>query len=448
MEKRSLMIHQQKAVTYLQENRKKGYGGALFMEMRLGKTLTMIRFLESEPEFKKAPILILCPNSVKYTWGFELEEEGIIDYLVVQGTRKQKEEDLQYEYRYVICNYESAERLELHLYTWGAIVADESIYMANPKANISKYLLRNFSLTSYRYILCGNPAPESALQYFNQMMFYYGSFMSCNNYWSYREHYFNKDYSGYKWYIKPKLKTKIYKEIRREAFTLTREEAGVGSKKFYQKLKVPTTKKQMKAYYQMKENFEADGISTKYAPVKVMFMHKIAGGSNLKMDSWHSREKMKLLLELVKFEYPNQKILVWFKYLHEIREVSRYLTYHDVPALTIFGEDPIEERKRKREIFFKDPSLQICCMTIKSMRTGIDMSIADTAIYYSNEFSWDLRSQSEDRIISPKQKKPKMFIDLCSDKTVDFDIVDLLRGKKINSRFFMSALYEKILERK
>jgi hypothetical protein len=304
--------------------------------------------------------------------------------------------------------------------------------------------MNKFLPIKYKFVLCGMPAPETELQYFNQLSFVYGSFVGCRSYWQFRYKYFYL--RQFKWFPNPGFKKTLYQELRKAAYILTRADAGIGGKKLYQKIRIPITEDQRRAYNEMLNHFSADGIETKYSTAKYIFLHQIAGGVRLTKDGWHSKEKFNAVVDLLNEELTGQSVVIWFRYLHEVNEMKKILDDNSIPSLLITGKvTPIE-----REILrgkFKRGEIKIALMTIKAMRTGTDWSRATTAIYFSNEFSWDLRAQSEDRIIHPQEREPKLLIDLCTDRTVDFDIVELLRGKKIDSQFFMSSLYQRVLER-
>jgi len=441
------MPHQSRCLEYLTESQQEGVGGVLYLEQRLGKTFIMIRHLKAYEELTQTSALIVCPNSVKDVWAYELEIENENDFVILSGTKKQRLKLLENNYKYVIVNYESVSKLDLHLYEWSSVILDESIYIANPKSQRTKYFLNSFLHIQFKYILCGAPAPESMLQYFSQVRFVFKHFMLHANFYTYRLE--NFQHVGHRWMPKRGHKKDVYKYLRKNCFTLTRVESGLGSKKLYQIIKVAPTESQKKAYNKMFRDFEADGIFTKYAPVKYLYLHKISGGVNLNMEEWHSYEKFHRVVELLQEELKGQQVLIWFKYKHEIKQMENILSM--VPLLRnkflmITGDTPRTGRTMLRKAFNRK-EYNIALLTIKANRTGNDWSSANTAIYYSNETSNDLRSQSEDRLIHPKIKEPKLIIDICTDGSLDLDIVALLKGKKLNSEFFMSSLYEQILNR-
>ena len=88
--------------------------------------------------------------------------------------------------------------------------------------------------------------------------------------------------------------------------------------------------------------------------------------------------------------------------------------------------------------------INVAILTIASSAKGQDWSVADTAIYYSNEYSNDLRSQSEDRICHPKKKLPLLIIDLNTESSIDEKVRKILKDKNFDSRMFMSRLIKEL----
>jgi SNF2 family DNA or RNA helicase len=108
--RKTLKPHQERAVDYLLQNP----CGALFMEMRLGKTLTAIRALRRQEIF--AEVLIVSPYSVMDTWENELRDDGI-DCQVLRGPRNQRLDEFRRKGEkpgWIVSNFESVERLNLH----------------------------------------------------------------------------------------------------------------------------------------------------------------------------------------------------------------------------------------------------------------------------------------------------------------------------------------------
>ena len=171
-----------------------------------------------------------------------------------------------------------------------------------------------------------------------------------------------------------------------------------------------------------------------------MSLSYIAGG--ISCEDSHtliSENKLNELKYLLRSELRGQKVLVWCRFLAEQAFIEAYLREHHIATLTINGNTEIKKRSDIRQIFING-DIDVCVMTISSSAKGLDWSVADTSIYYSNEFSNDLRSQSEDRTFHPEKNKPALIIDLVTKDSVDEELLALLKEKSFNSRLLMSQL--------
>ena len=105
----------------------------------------------------------------------------------------------------------------------------------------------------------------------------------------------------------------------------------------------------------------------------------------------------------------------------------------------MFSLSSLETPKSDAEKFEKK-RLQIICAQGRCGQYGLDWSVADTAIYYSNWYDGEIRQQSEDRIVHPKKKEPLLYIDLVAEDSIDEEVVAILKRKKLNAREFAVEL--------
>jgi superfamily II DNA or RNA helicase len=113
----------------------------------------------------------------------------------------------------------------------------------------------------------------------------------------------------------------------------------------------------------------------------------------------------------------------------------------------LLGEQSFEQRQVVQAQFMSQ-HFQILCAQVAVGSHGIDLSVADTAIYYSNTYSAEKRGQSEDRIVHPQKTHPVLYIDLVTNNTVDQDCETALREKRVHGKLFTSALRAAHLERR
>lgn len=455
---RSFMPHQQKAFDYAKNLARI----ALFMEMRLGKTLVAIRWAE---HMKRKRVLVVAPLSVLVSWEEELFKEGYAyeDICWLQGSQEERYllATGNQEATWFLANYEgllennpnynpdlsrginSKKRVgsSVLYQDWDCIILDESTRIRNPKAMTTQHLVADSNHIPHKAILTGLPAPESPLDYFEQFRFLHGGFMHCNSYWYFRKRYFRS--YGYDWMCNKHVKGLIKESVKQLAFVMTRTQAGIGSKKIYERRIVPMNANQRKLYDEVVRGFqythEGETTETKWVPVKYLWMQQIAGGftpdgKNL------SHAKLHEILELLKGELKNEPVVIWFRYDCEVQFVSQALQAKGFSVGIFTGNDKTGDH------LFKGGRIQVLCAQQRCGQYGLDWSRASTAIYYSNYYDGEVRAQSEDRIVHPKKSEPLLYLDLVSEKSIDQHVVDLLREKKLNAKQFSMELAERMVE--
>ena len=438
---RTLRPYQAEAVEYLLSHR----CAALFMEMRLGKTLVVVRALQ-ELDLPGC-ILVVAPMVGLWAWKRELDLEGI-PHVRIQGSRDQRTA-LAGQQAWNIINYEALRATPGILnINWSAIVLDESRRIANPRAQITRLLQKFSNPCTRRILLSGNPAPEGPEEFFEQMRFLFGRFLGCTNFWQFRQAFF-APCGPYEWVPRPTAVSRIKAAVHSSAFMLTRKDAGISTLKIYERRTVQLKKDGRKLYEQILKEFAGSwgnkDFSTKWVPVQYMWLQQVASGF-LGNDLVESA-KFDELVSLLTGELCAEQVVVWFRFNSGLAEAERRLRKAGVTSGKILGEVVPAEREQRIDAF-RAGRIRVLLCQIKAAKEAIDLSVASTAIYFSNSHSLDERVQSEDRILSTQKTDPLLYLDLVTEGTVDEDIVDLLQDKKVEARFFLSSLLKKLLSRR
>lgn len=448
---RKFMPHQVKAFNYAKPLARI----ALFMEMRLGKTMVTIRWAEHN---KLCPNLVIAPLSVLPSWEEELLEEGYAyeDICWLWGKKPEEVEHLFHNSgaTWFLINYEAllepnpnynpdSKRSRKMIggstlkHNWASLILDESTRIRNPQAETTRHLVDDCFRIGYRAILSGLPAPESPLDYYEQFNFLHGNFMHCPNYWIFRRKWFME--CGYDYVPSRFAKDQIKKEVQTRAFVLTRKQAGIGSKKIFSKRYVEMNPTQKRLYKEIEKGFEyeyeGERKETKWIPVKYLWYGMIAGGFTPE-GKLVSDAKLQELINLFRGELKNEPTVIWFRYNQEIEYISRALQEKGFTVGVFTGSNKTGSDK------FKSGKVQILCAQARCGQYGIDWSRSSTAIYYSNYYDGEVRYQSEDRIVHPKKREPVLYIDLVTKGSIDESVIKILREKKINSKQFAMKLVQ------
>lgn len=413
---------------------------ALFMEMRLGKSMVAIRWLKrlSPPESGRA--VIVAPLSVVPNWVEELELEGF-NGIPLLGPRPKKIAILEENPTgWFVTNYETfVSNPDLLLdFDWDAIILDESTRIKDPRSKTTKTFLAAAEDVPFKALLTGYPAPESYLDYFCQMKFLFGQFMGCSNYYQYRETFFLNAADGYDWVPKLKFRSKLADALKKRSFFLNRKKAGVGPIKVRERRLLDLGAKEQQAYKAIEKEFRFEDRTTKWSPVVYAWCCRYAGGFGAEGKLIH-RRKYQELVNLLASELKGQQVVVWFRFNSELFGVAELLRESKYKVSTITGADKPQDRFKIAKAFNRGET-QLCLVQLKCGKFGMDLSGADTAMYYSNPLALEERVQSEDRILKVDKKTPLLFIDLVVRDTVDEDISDALREKKINAAVLLNKL--------
>jgi len=410
-----------------------------FMEMRLGKSLSVKWWAQS---FSPENVLIVGPLSTLSSWQDELDLEGIVP-IVLSGKSSARLVTSRAYSGWFLINYEGLRLApEIADEPWDAVILDESTRIRNPRAQITKLCLNSFGHVPNRAVLSGLPNPESLMDYWCQMAFLFDGWLGCSNYYHFRSKYFQKGNSKWSWLPKKGTRHAINVALETDAFQLTRAQAGIGSKKVFERRVIPMNDRQQKAHDLALKHMELelDGqiVETKWVISRIIWLARIAGGFH-PLGPLLGDGKIKELVSLLTGELVKEQVLVWFRFRQEIDHVETALRKAKVSFDVIHGGVPPEKRRGVRQRF-KKGDVRVLLLQVQTGRFGLDLSASSTAIYYSNTYVGEDRAQSEDRLVHPKKNEPLLYIDLVSKGSIDQEIVAKVRMKKSLSKLMMTEI--------
>jgi SNF2 family DNA or RNA helicase len=430
---------------------------ALYMEMRLGKSIVAVRWAKGIPKLRK--ILLLAPIAAIPDWCVELDNEGEY-FFDLTGLDKRDRLDIvrippRTARTWYLINYESLRNTPEFWedISWGAIVADESSLFRNPKAATTKIMVNKFANVRYRAVLSGTPNPESPLDYFSQMQFLNGEFCGFHNFWSFRERLFKPDRMGWKWQPRTGTRERIKNELDLLTFQRTRKQAKIGPGAVEERRMVEPTPEQARAFKDLKKKFEwkdeasGETLETQWATVREVWMQRIAGGFSPDRQNPRmiSPVKTQELIRLLEGDLKGQSVVVWFRFLEEMMYVQKVIGEKYKVGM-IYGDVNKVERAEVRRAF-DTGKIQVLLMQIDTGRFAMNLSKADTAIYYSFTYSLEKHLQSKDRIVHMRKDYPLLYIHLMTKGSPDEDVIDALKDKNQTSAQFRNRLMESIQAR-
>lgn len=438
MELRPLFKHQQAAYEYgmRQQN------PALFMDMRLGKSIVTIRICKDRGLER---VLVVAPKTALIGWYDELQNEGVrrVGFLPSRNKAEQRREK---HMRWFLTSFEYFMRHpELEHMGFDALVIDESTRLKNPTAKITKMACKHWR-HCVRFALSGMPAPEDVLEYVPQFLFLNGSLFGESSFWKFREKHCIPPvgFGSYNWNLGKRASRRLKAYIADNAFICTRQAAGLEKVKLYEKRIISQTENQKRAMASLFKSFEYKGHSTKWRVATATWAAQISGG--LWKGVLYNRNKFRELLSLLEGELQEEVVVVFFRFSAEIKYVQSLLRKSSISFRTIDGAtgDSEKDAISRGYRFGKRPKQRVVLCQIKCVKYALDLAAASTAIYYSNSFSLEERVQSEQRILHLKKDDPLLYVDLIVEGTMDEEIHAALSEKRLNAKNFLKQALENI----
>jgi SNF2 family DNA or RNA helicase len=151
---------------------------------------------------------------------------------------------------------------------------------------------------------------------------------------------------------------------------------------------------------------------------------------------------LKLLKLLTK--YDSDKTIIWCKYRHEMDDVKEALLrrYPASEIVDFHGGVPVKMRQEHIERFRGDGRFMIANKRCGGY--GLNLQFCHQMIYYSNDFNWGTRSQSEARVHRLGQEHEVIIDDIFASAKIDVRILDNLDRKGNLSESFKHALKSRV----
>ena len=436
---------------------------ALLMEMGTGKTKVIIDNVAALWEDGQiSSVLILAPKSVTYNWIDELKlhmpdrvaymadvwEAGMGKGRTFEVERLQHMSD--YDLRIAImgvegiwCDnaYDWAERF-IDRTTF--MVVDESTTLKNPKAKRTVAACTLGRRASYRRILTGLPVPQGPLDLYAQCEFLEQGALGYNSFTAFKSVYAITrlvDLGGRKKFnqiIGYRNIDDLTKRLSRFSFIAKKDECLDLPPKIYNRVNVPLSNEQRRAYVSMREDAVAelqDGSLCIAGEIitRMLRLHQITCGylpdENGKLHPLKN-DRMRVLLDEV---LPNVagNAIIWTHFIHSILMIATEMRerYGHEAVATFYGATPSKDRQQiVRDFQNKKHPLRFIIAN-KTAAYGLTLTAATNMIYYTNQWSLDVRLQSEDRAHRSGLHHAVTYTDLVSPGTIDVPILRALRAK-------------------
>lgn len=314
-------------------------------------------------------------------------------------------------------------------------ILDESTRIKSMKAKRTKKVIRLGKLADYRRIASGAPVTQGLEDLYTQCAFLDPGLLGFSSYYAYRNYYcitmpIPGAMRGAVQILGYRNQDKLQKKLTKFASIATKKDCLDLPDKIHTKREIDLTEEQQRIYKQLAEDFyaEVDGgeIDAALAIVRLMRMQQVLSGFLPNEDGEIVEipsKRIDVLKDVV--EEAQGKIIIWARFREDIRRIAK--AFPD--AVTYYGDTSKSDRADAIEKFVRG-DCRIFIGNPTAAGTGLNLAVAQTVIYYSNDFNADTRWQSEDRAHRIGMSGPVTYIDFISPGTIDEHIVKALRNKK------------------
>lgn len=431
--------HQQRAMAFAL----KKPAAMLALEMGCGKTLTTICLLQA---WQARMNLIICPKSVTGVWRREFGKHCGVSHQVVilEGSSKQKAAMLEqgklkarsYGLNAFVINYESSWREfigeALQSTMWDCVVCDESHRIKEMSSNQSKFAATLSTVSHRRLALTGTVMPRGApIEVLGQYRFLEPALFGTKKS-SFQDKFCN---------MSSKIPNKVDSYKNQEEFTETFSKiafriksADVLTLPDIQQITIPVTleSKTRNYYEKMKKEciveLESGAVTAKNAAIKVMRLHQIACGHSKTEEGEIVRlgtEKQEVLLDMIEDIAENEPVVVFCKFIEDLRQIESVAK----KLGRVYGEIS-GSRKDLTPNATMPENIQVMGVQVKAGGTGLDLTRARYAFWFSACDTWGDFDQANARIHRPGQTRPVVIYHLAATATVDIKIYRSLRNQQ------------------
>ena len=433
---KELRPYQQEAVEKF-----RGCPSAFFaMEMRLGKTLASIRWVCGE--VPSGVVLVAAPLAVLISWKDELDSEGhayldLTDFPTADRAGLLSVLSGGSKVRFALINYEGLRGREDMLLTASAWLLDESTVLKGHRSSIARTFMRVAEdYKGPRACLSGMPAPQCVSELWTQMAIISGGkWLGFSNYYSFMQRMSRT--IAYQTFFSKAKKFRIKQQFHKDAYVLSRKEAGIQETWVITKRSQPMPPAVAKLYQEILKTWAIPGLApeigeTKYGMVITGWLRRLCGGflPKTELPCW----KYKDLRYLLAHDLRNESVVVWCAFNDEIFRLNREL---GLPYLC--GQTPKKDREKVQRSF-QSGEIRVLVVQIALGKFGIRLDRADVAVYFSNAFSCEKKQQSKDRIVNVTKGKSLLRIEYVTKDSIEEDVLALLEDQNDASRDLLSRI--------
>lgn len=416
--------HQQQGTRFLRSRN----AAALFDEQGLGKSKQLVDAVAQDIHAGAVDAaLIICPNTLKTTWGEEIERHSSLPYAISgAGKTARRQAFRSLKAAFYIINYEAVttELVSLRAllrFKRIVLVLDESHRIKTPGAKITRAVLALRSDAAKRYIMTGTPVANRPDDLWSQLFFLDdGASLGCT-FEVFKARY--RSGPGYR----------RIDEIRDRlaSISLRREKEGTIAlpPKTVTRVAIKLSGAQLAMYDCLRSelelwvhNLSGEQVLAQAENIlsRLVRLAQLASNPAL-LDAKYAETPAKFyaLDEIVALckEQSAGKTIVWTSFVPNIPLLASRYRY--LKPVTLFGDMDGKSRDNAINAFKQDATVRIMIANPAAAREGLTLTEARTAVYLDRTFNLVDYLQSQDRIHRMSQIHPCEILLLIAERTID-----------------------------
>ena len=416
---------------------------ACFNEQRTGKTPTALETIKLR-HLEDKRILIITTASSVYQWKEEYEKWLKKPCEICIGTPTAKRKAVERWTHGLIISLDSFKETSnrsgltepILQKKPKMIILDEAHKIKNPKTASAKAIFKTTHIP-YRLALTGTPAQGRPYDVYSILKFLFPE--DFHGFWKFIEEYFIIEDKTI--YVAGKPRTiKTYEEFKPgkqhelqellSTFSTQRKRNTVMSwlpDKFYERIRLDTTKEQKKYLNDLEETYRTENIVTVGTLDRIIRYRQICLDPGL-LGLHGKSPKTEWIKQYIK-DYPDEQIIIFSKFTSYLCRLAE-----DLPTTwaLLIGSTPVKQRGQ----FIKDfqaGKFKVFLINIDAGKEAITLDAASTTIFTDKYPPIGSIEQAEDRFVAStkdKAHKAHKIIELCMKDTFDEQIYKLLELRK------------------
>lgn len=355
-------------------------------------------------------------------------------------------------------------------------VVDESQTIKTPSVKRTRNAIKLGRMAALRTIATGTEITEGPLDLYSQFEFLRPGYLG-PTYTAFKHHYaewVERQLSGqngmpgrkFPELVRYRNLDELIGKVNAMAFRITKAECLDLPPKVPERRPVELSSEQMDAYRRLVKSTLAEfsateRISAPHMITRLLRLQQIVGGF-IQLDNEGAvrplpNAKLVALLESFEGTRRDVKTIIWARFVPELNAIARALAenYGADSVARYWGEVSNKERARSLVAFQgeeKDaewlrangmermpPPARFFVGQQQAGGKGLTLHAASKVEYFSNNFSWSDRIQSEDRAHRIGQTKSVTYTDWIAEGTIDEKILRALREKKDMAQMFKTV---------